>query len=85
MTHEQTLTAAGYKLVTRAGFDAANDVPAGIREVAAAVAKEWGGAFIVYDPNDDATGWLLVGDNRADLARETVESLELEATQPSLF
>jgi len=84
-TDEECLTRSGYKLVTRAEFDAATDVPAGIRQVAAAVAQKWGGAFVVYDPSDDDTGWLLVGDDRAALARETVEHLELRTAQPSLF
>jgi hypothetical protein len=67
---ERTLASFGYKIVTRAEFDVAIDVPAGsTREVI----RQLAGAFIVYDPEDDDEGWLLVGDSRAELARETVE------------
>jgi hypothetical protein len=85
MTDEQTLTAAGFKIVTRAEFDAATDVPDGIRELAAAVIKQWGGAFVVYDPGDDKDGWLLIGDDRAELAAETVQYRCEQIREPTLF
>lgn len=91
MTDEQRLASHGYKLVTRAEFEAATDVPAGsTREVVRRVAAKWGGAFVVYDPNDDDNGWLLVGGDRSALARETVEHLSeigpaAEPAQASLF
>lgn len=72
MTNKETLEAHGYKLVTRAAFDSAADVPDGLREYR----KEQlalKGAWIVYDPSDDEEGWLLVGDDAEALARETVE------------
>ena len=87
MTDEEHMASYGFKLVTRAEFDAATDVPAGTtREVV----RRLGGAFVVYDPADDDQGWLLVGDDRAALARETVEyrchpETEPPPEQPSLF
>lgn len=73
MTDEETLKTNGYKLVTLAEFNAATDVPDGTRERVALIVKKWGGDFVVYDPNDDCEGWLLVSKDRAALAKETVE------------
>jgi hypothetical protein len=86
MTDEQTILAAGMKIVTRAEFEAATDVPAGNnRKVVAAIH----GAFVIYDPTDDGDRtWLLVDDDRSLLVRETAQHLreqETEPDQPSLF
>jgi len=75
--NRQVLADNGYKLATRAEFDAAGDVPEGIREREASIpfgdaAGKGQGLFIVYDPNDDNEGWLLVGDDADELANETV-------------
>ncbi len=67
--HETTLASHGYRLVTRAGFYAAKDVPAGNSR---AIVGRLNGAFIVYDPNGGEDCWLLVGDDRAELALDTV-------------
>jgi hypothetical protein len=91
MTDEETLAGQGFRLVTLAEFEAATDVPAGTtREVVRRVIAAHGGAFVVYDPNDYDQGWLLVGDDRAELARETVEyrcqpEPDLQPEQPSLL
>ena len=39
-------------------------------------ASEHPGAFAVYDPNSDAEGWMLVGDDLAALVRESVQHHE---------
>ncbi|UFX42098.1 hypothetical protein HAP47_0022825 [Bradyrhizobium sp. 41S5] len=72
---EQILTAAGFKIVTRAGFDAATDVPAAVRLVAERIFKRWGGDFVVYDPAGGDDGWLLIDDDRDQIIGETVEHL----------
>lgn len=61
----------GYKLVERAAFEATRELPPGLLERAALTT----GAWVVYDPEDDATGWLLIGDDPEKLAKETVEVL----------
>lgn len=86
MTDEQTIIAAGMKIVTRAEFDAATDVPAGdTRKVVEAIP----GAFVIYDPTDDGDrSWLLIDDDRAEIVRQTAQYLREQQTgpeQPSLF
>jgi hypothetical protein len=95
MTAEQTVIAAGYKVVTRAEFEAATDVPAGMRQVGAGVLAKWGGDFVVYDPAGGDDGWILIDDDRDQILGETVEHLgRIESAapdtppdpdQPSLF
>jgi hypothetical protein len=72
---ERTLAGHGYKLVTLKEFNAADDVPKGnTREVVRRIATSSTVRFVVYEPHgDDRYGWLLVGTDRAALARETVE------------
>jgi hypothetical protein len=83
MTDEQRLAAAGFKLVTRAEFDAADDVTAEVRNLATSVAERWGGAFVVYEPAGGPLGLLLVGDDRAELLVEALA--ECQPEQASLF
>jgi hypothetical protein len=78
VTNEQILTSYDFKLVTRAEFDAATDVPPGIRDRA----RDLNGAFVLYDPIDDDLGFLLVGDDRKEMAREFVETNELKEGGP---
>jgi hypothetical protein len=89
MTGEQILAGAGLKIVTRAEFDAATDVPAFIRRLADAVNAQWNHRFIIYDPKGGDDGWLLIGDDRAELVSETVEyrcrEQAEQSAQPSLF
>lgn len=80
---EKILAEAGYKIVTRAQFDAATDVPAGMRTVAAGVLARWGGDFVVYDPAGGDDGWLLIDDDREQIVGETVEHLGRQAEQPA--
>lgn len=84
MTDEQRLAAAGIKLVTRAEFDDASDVPPIIRTLAARVAQRWGGAFVIYEPAGGANGFLLVSDDRAEILSEALEHC-CPPEQPSLF
>lgn len=72
-TDRDRLESFGYRLVSRADFEAAQDRPAGLLERAA----EFPGQFVVYDPDDGAKGFLLVGDDPDVLAFETVRHLEL--------
>lgn len=83
MASEQALIAAGFKIATRAEFDAATDVPAGMRLVAERVFKRWGGDFVVYDPAGGDDGWLIIDNDRAQIIGETVEHLgRLKADPP---
>ncbi len=75
MDNKAILESYDFKLVPRAQFDAATDVPYGLRERASAIPGSW----VLYDPLDDAEGFLLVGDDPAALAREIVETKELRA------
>ncbi|MHC2251008.1 hypothetical protein ACVILK_000700 [Bradyrhizobium embrapense] len=75
MNAEQIIASAGIKVVTRAEFDAATDVPAGVRLVADRLFKRWGGHFVVYDPAGGDDGWLLIDDDREQIIGETVEHL----------
>jgi hypothetical protein len=72
--YKQKITEAGYKLCTRSEFETATDRPAGLLERA----QHRVGAFVVYDPHDDADGWLLIGDDAEALARETWEYRVME-------
>lgn len=86
MTAEQLLAAAGYKIVSRIEFDAASDIPAGMRKVADGVLAKWGGDFICYDPAGGDDGWLIIDDNRETVIGETVEHLgrhEAETKPPA--
>ncbi|WP_454629579.1 hypothetical protein [Bradyrhizobium cenepequi] len=76
MTPEETIASAGYKLVTWAEFQTANDVPPFVRQVAERLHKRWGGEFVVYDPAGGDRGWLLVDDDRDQIIGETVEHLD---------
>jgi hypothetical protein len=72
---ERVLTSQGYRIVSVAEFNKATDVPEGkTREVVRQLVKRFGGDTVVYEPGgDDRYGWLLIGDDRAALARETVD------------
>lgn len=74
-TPEQLVENAGYKLVTWAEFENADDVPAFVRQVAEGVHKRWGGDFVCYDPAGGDRGWLLIDDDRKLIIGETVEHL----------
>jgi len=72
-TNKQILESYDYKLVTRAEFETACDVPKGLRERAAALSGE----FVIYDPLDDDEGYLLIGNDAEALAAECVADKEL--------
>ncbi|MCW2195062.1 hypothetical protein AB7M45_007835 [Bradyrhizobium elkanii] len=75
MASAQLLIAAGFRVTTRAEFDAATDVPAGMRLVATRIFKRWGGDFVVYDPAGGDDGWLLIDYDRDQIIGETIEHL----------
>lgn len=68
----------GYKLVTRAEFEAATDRPQGLLERA----NQYPGAFVVYDPNDDYEGWMLIGDDAEKLAQESADDIRAHSDEP---
>ncbi|MGR4927305.1 hypothetical protein ACIPUD_10910 [Bradyrhizobium sp. CAR08] len=72
---EETVTAAGYKVATWAEFQTASDVPPFVRRVADGVHAKWGGDFVIYDPAGGDDGWLIIDDDREQIAGETVEHL----------
>lgn len=69
------LTAYDFKFATWEDFVIADDKPEGLMERA----NEWkadhpgDGIFVVYDPLDDADGYLLMTSNALELARITCE------------
>lgn len=73
MTNKEKLAREGYKLVTRREFELAADRPLGLfdRFEGCTIPP---GAFVVYDPNDDEDGWLLIDNDPEWLAAQTVES-----------
>ncbi len=79
----QIIAAAGYKLVTWPEFQAATDVPAGMREVADRVFARWGGDFVCYDPAGGDGGWLIIDDDRDQVIGETIEHLGRQVEQPT--
>jgi hypothetical protein len=78
----EAITAAGYKLVTWAEFQAATDVPPFVRRVADGVHARWGGEFVIYDPAGGDRGWLLIDDDRDQIIGETVEHLGRQPPTP---
>lgn len=75
MTNKKILESYDFRLVTRAAFDKAEDVPHGLRERVALLP----GAFVVYDPLDDDEGFLLVSDDVNAIAAETVREHDMVA------
>lgn len=88
---QDAVTAAGYKIVSRADFDTADDVPPRLRLIADRVFKRWGGDFVVYDPAGGDDGWLIIDDDRDQVIGETMEHLgrqqpdEPKPAQASMF
>lgn len=68
---EMWLTGAGYKIMTRAEFETATDLPPGLKERAA----KYTGGFVVYDPSDDDEGFMLIRDDRKTVIEDAVEHL----------
>lgn len=69
MDYKEALEAYGYKLVTWPEFANA-DLPEGLME-RALVWEPVETDFVVYDPEDDASGWFLLSWNKEAIARET--------------
>lgn len=66
MTRQQKAEAYGYKIVPSLDFyNNEKDVPAGLRKRAAS----YRGSFVLYDPDDDDEGFLLIGDDPEQLGK----------------
>lgn len=72
---QAALESYGYKLVTWGQFKVAKDRPDGLLKRALDNSKEEDRKFAIYDPENDDEGWMLIGANAEDIARETVEDL----------
>lgn len=70
--HIEFIQAYDFKLLPRAEFEAATDGPSGLLERA----KEYSGAFVVYDPLADDEGFMIIGDDKAALAKEAYEHID---------
>lgn len=64
----------GYKLVTWQEFQEATDRPDGLLNRAILTSQIAERIDVIYDPDDDGDGWLLVG-NRNEIVRETAAHL----------
>ena len=73
----------GYLIVARRAFDAVIASNDGFRLIAEASGGD--GEFVLYDPEDDHSGFLLFGDDRAALAAEAIRVLELRTVATELF
>lgn len=73
MNYQHMLERYGYKLVDRPMFEAATDLPTGLLERAASTP----GAYVVYDPDDNDEGFMLIRDNKDQLAKEAWEHLDV--------
>lgn len=68
--------AYGYKLTTWQDFITADDKPDGLYSRALEVTdrRKQDRQFVIYDPEGDDEGWMLIGD-RDEIIRETVDDL----------
>jgi hypothetical protein len=87
MKHRQIAESYGFRILPRADFlDAKTnliekcgvDQDGHLFEALKARASKINGAFILFDPDDSDEGWLLVGDDADQLAKNTVEELDLK-------
>lgn len=84
---ETMVKAIGYQLVSRECFEALTpeDMNSGVDEAKALLGLKARvaaipGAYVLYDPNDDGEGWLLVGDSKEALATETLNHFDIDDT-----
>ena len=61
-----TAESYGFRIQTRAEFEAATDRPEGLLERA----NRYPGSHVIWDPNGDGEDWMLVGDGRDFLAQQ---------------
>lgn len=80
-TAEDTLKTYGYRVNTREEFLAATDRPEGLLERAQGlnVAYRFGDLMtrydhVVWDPECDVDGWMLWGNDREEIAQETLDT-----------
>lgn len=85
-TEQELVAAAGYAALTRDSFfnsaipfNPLNDAEANARELALLRerAANWEGAFVLYDPADDAEGFMLIGDDVDALWHAATERFDL--------
>lgn len=69
---EQRVIAAGYRISTREEFISSRELPPGLigRAILLGVTHL---AHVVWDPNSDEDGWMIWGDDREALIRETFQ------------
>lgn len=72
MSPQQYAESYDFRLVTRAEFEAASDVPNGIAERVA----NRPGDYVLYDPLDDDEGFCLVGNDPEALINGLKERVE---------
>lgn len=72
MTDTEWLEKHDFKLVSRADFEEAGDLPVGLLERSESIE----GAWVVYDPLDDHEGFLLIDDDKDALARIARDHLD---------
>lgn len=80
-TNKTNLESYGYKLVTWDEFVSADDRPDGLLNRAEVYYMEEPFEYIVYDPADDHTGFMLVGNDPIAMSFETcwyIEDMEPE-------
>jgi hypothetical protein len=75
----QALTAHGYAIDLRPAFEAEARKELNDAEALIARAAEHKGRWVLWDPDNDADGFLLVGDDPFAMAAEAVAHLEIEA------
>ena len=73
-TDEQVkfLRSYDYDVAPRDVFMRTTGLPAGLQERA----SKYPGLWVVFDPNDDSDGFLLVGHDRAALVKEAYEHID---------
>lgn len=72
-TYIHNLESYGYKMETWQVFQATPDLPEGLFERAKQWHEDGGFDFVIYDPEDDENGMMLVGNNATKLAKEFCE------------
>ncbi|PZR93558.1 MAG: hypothetical protein DI537_10605 [Stutzerimonas stutzeri] len=89
MNHREIIEAYGFKIMPRADFlsatsnliaDCCVDQDGKLFEALKVRAGKTDGAFVLFDPEDDDDGWLLIGDDADALALNTVRELDLRST-----
>jgi hypothetical protein len=73
MSYQDIVRSYDYRISTRFDFQRAIDAPYGL----VARAANLQGSYVLWDPNDNEEGFMLVGDDPEVLAKEAIEQLQL--------